>query len=123
VPGGRAALRELVQGRNGNRPTGVICSSDLMAIGALQEAAALGLRVPDDLSIVGFDGIDAASWTQPPLTTVEQPIDEIARTAVAALRAQVERPEELQPSYVFRPQLREGGTTAPPAGAARRRRG
>jgi DNA-binding LacI/PurR family transcriptional regulator len=94
-----------------------------MAIGALQEAAALGLHVPDDLSIVGFDGIDAASWTQPPLTTVEQPIDEIARTAVAALRAQVERPEERQPSYVFRPQLRQGGTTAPPAETARRRRG
>ena len=44
----------------GDRPTGVICSNDLMAIGAVLEASALGLRVPDDLSIVGFDGIDAA---------------------------------------------------------------
>lgn len=123
VPGGRAALRKLVRSRNGDRPTGVICSSDLMAIGALQEAVALGLRVPEDLSIVGFDGIDAASWTQPPLTTVEQPIDEIARTAVAALRAQVERPEERQPSYVFRPQLRAGGTTASPGASPRRTRG
>lgn len=88
-----------------------------MAIGAMQGAVSAGLRVPDDLSVVGFDGIDAATWTQPPLTTVEQPIDEIARTAVADLRAQVERPVERQPSYVFRPRLRVGGTTAPPSSA------
>jgi DNA-binding LacI/PurR family transcriptional regulator len=96
----------------------VICSSDLMAIGALQETSAFGLEVPKDLSIVGFDGIDAASWTNPPLTTVEQPIDEIARTAVEALWGQVARPSERQPSYVFRPRLRIGGTTAPPSSAA-----
>ena len=99
------------------RPTGVICSSDLMAIGAVQEASSLGLRVPEDVSVVGFDGI-AAAWTQPPLTTVEQPIDEIARTAVDALRGQVERPERRQPSYLFRPRLRVGGTTAPPSAAS-----
>ena len=96
----------------------VICSSDLMAIGAMQEASARGLVIPHDLSIVGFDGIDASTWTNPPLTTVEQPIDEIARTAVEALRSQVERPSERQPSYVFRPRLRMGGTTAPPSSAA-----
>jgi DNA-binding LacI/PurR family transcriptional regulator len=115
VAGGREALGELMSLPGGERPTGVICSSDLMAIGAMQEAVAAGLGVPDDLSVVGFDGIDAATWTQPPLTTVEQPIDEIARTAVAALRAQVEQPAERQPSYVFRPRLRVGGTTAPPS--------
>lgn len=118
VGGGRDALRELASAPEDERPTGVICSSDLMAIGALQEAVALGLRVPEDLSVVGFDGIDAASWTSPPLTTVEQPIDEIARTAVQALWGQVERPSERQPSYVFRPRLRVGGTTAPPASAS-----
>ena len=95
----------------------MICSSDLMAIGALQEAGLRGLNVPDELSIVGFDGIDAATWTNPPLTTVEQPIDEIARTAVEALWGQVARPSERQPSYVFRPRLRVGGTTAPPSNA------
>jgi DNA-binding LacI/PurR family transcriptional regulator len=114
VPGGRKALRELLAKPPAARPTGVICSSDLMAIGAMQEAAALGLHVPGDLSVVGFDGIDAATWTEPPLTTVEQPIQEIARTAVSALRSQVERPVERQPSYVFRPRLRVAGTTAPP---------
>lgn len=118
VPGGRTALRSLMERPENERPSGVICSSDLMAIGAVQEAFALGLRVPDDLSVVGFDGIDAANWTQPPLTTVVQPIDEIARTAVAALRAQGDEPAERQPSYVFRPRLRVGGTTAPPSAAS-----
>ena len=118
VGGGREALRELLSQPPGERPTAVMCSSDLMAIGALQEASALGLSVPRNLSIVGFDGIDAATWTNPPLTTVEQPIDEIARSAVEALRGQVERPFERHPSYVFRPRLRAGGTTAPPSSAA-----
>jgi DNA-binding LacI/PurR family transcriptional regulator len=112
VAGGREALRALIERQNGNRPTGVICSNDLMAIGALQEAIALGLRVPDDLSIVGFDGIEAGTWTQPTLTTVEQPIDEIADTAVSALQTLIDEPDQAVPSFAFRPQLRIGGTTA-----------
>jgi DNA-binding LacI/PurR family transcriptional regulator len=114
VAGGRSALRALLDASNGDRPTAVICSNDLMAIGALQEAATLGLGVPDELSIVGFDGIEAASWTQPALTTVEQPIDEIAETAIEALQALVDDPGQTLPSYVFRPTLRVGGTTAAP---------
>lgn len=113
VEGGRVALRALIE--RGSLPTGVICSNDLMAIGALQEAASLGVRVPDELSIVGFDGIEAASWTQPPLTTVEQPIEDIAETAIQALQAQISDPGQALPNYVFRPQLRPGGTTAIPA--------
>ncbi len=114
VDGGRRALRQLLDARVGERPTAVICSSDLMAIGALQEAWAAGLDVPGNLSIVGFDGTEAATWTQPPLTTVEQPIDEIARTAVGALRRLITEPDAAQPNYLFRPRLVEGGTTAPP---------
>ena len=116
VAGGRQAMRRLIELADG-RPTAVICSSDLMAIGAMLEAASHGLRVPDDLSVVGFDGIDAATWTQPPLTTVEQPIDVIAKTAIAALRAQIDDPEHAHPKYAFRPHLRRGGTTGPPAAA------
>jgi alanine racemase len=111
VEGGRRALRALIDA-GGEPPTSVMCSNDLMAIGVLQEAAARGLRVPEDLSVVGFDGIDAAAWTQPPLTTIEQPIGDIARTAVAALRRLIEQPGEAVASYVFRPRLRVAGTTA-----------
>jgi DNA-binding LacI/PurR family transcriptional regulator len=112
--GGRHAIRALVESDGDDCPTAVICSNDLMAIGALQEATLLGLCVPDDLSIVGFDGIDATAWTQPPLTTVEQPIDEIAETTITALGALMREPHATLPRYVFRPRLRLGGTTAPP---------
>jgi DNA-binding LacI/PurR family transcriptional regulator len=113
VDDGRAALRWLLEREA--PPTGVICSSDLMAIGVLQEAAARGLRVPEDLSVVGFDGIDAAAWTSPPLTTVEQPIDQIAETAVNALRTLIAEPEKPLPDYSFRPRLRVRESTAAPA--------
>jgi len=118
VDGGRRVLRELLEAHPGEPPTGVICSNDLMAIGVLQEAAALGLRVPQDLSVVGFDGIEAAEWTQPALTTVEQPIDVIAKTAIAALNTQIDNPGQTPANSVFRPRLRLGGTTAPPSSAA-----
>ena len=111
VAGGREAAHDLLDGRT--RPTGVICSNDLVAIGVLQEAIALGLRVPEELSIVGFDGI-AAAWTQPHLTTVEQPIEQIADTALEALRGLIEQPDVELPSFIFRPRLRLGGTSAPP---------
>lgn len=113
VAGGRRAMRELLA-LGDVRPTGVMCSSDLMAIGALQEARAAGLRVPDDLSIVGFDGIDAAGWTDPPLTTIEQPIEEIAETAVAMLGNLIDNPAAARPNITFRPRLRVGSSTAPP---------
>jgi DNA-binding LacI/PurR family transcriptional regulator len=111
VAGGRAALASLLD--RDNAPTAVICSSDVMAIGVLQEAGDRGLRVPRDLSVVGFDGI-AAEWTQPRLTTIQQPIAEIAETAVQALRRLIEEPARPLPQFVFSPQLRVGGSTAPP---------
>jgi DNA-binding LacI/PurR family transcriptional regulator len=113
VEGGRRGLRALLDAEGGP-PTSVMCSNDLMAIGVLQEAAARGLAIPGDLSVVGFDGIEAAAWTQPPLTTIEQPITDIARTAVGTLQRMIERPGEPVASHVLRPRLRRGGTTAPP---------
>jgi len=107
---GRQALRALLELESA--PTGVICSSDLMAIGVLQEAAARGLRVPADLSVVGFDGIEATAWTSPPLTTVEQPIEEIAETAVNALRSLIAEPDKPLPDYSFRPRLKVRASTA-----------
>jgi DNA-binding LacI/PurR family transcriptional regulator len=112
VGDGREALRALLD--MASPPSGVICSSDLMAIGVLQEATAAGLRVPEDLSVVGFDGIEAAAWTSPPLTTVEQPIEEIAETAVTALRTLIVEPEKPLPDYSFRPKLAVRASTAPP---------
>jgi DNA-binding LacI/PurR family transcriptional regulator len=111
VDGGRSALRALLAAPGGP-PTGVVTSSDLMAIGVLIEAAEQGLRVPEDISVVGFDGIEAASWTRPGLTTVEQPIADIAETAVAALRRLIDEPARPLPDFVFRPKLRVRASTA-----------
>ncbi|HEY6054929.1 MAG TPA: LacI family DNA-binding transcriptional regulator [Gaiellaceae bacterium] len=117
--GGRRALAELLS--RPEPPTGVICSSDLMAIGVMHEAALRGLRVPEQLSVVGFDGIDPARWTIPPLTTVEQPIVQIADTAVRTLMSLIENPSRPLPNSYFRPQLRVRGTTGAPLGARRTR--
>ena len=83
-----------------------------MAIGVLQARRGLGMRVPEDLSVVGFDGIEATSWTNPALTTIEQPIAEIAQTAVDTLRTLIEDPKALPNSY-FRPNLRVRSSTGP----------
>jgi DNA-binding LacI/PurR family transcriptional regulator len=110
VEGGLRAGKKLLSMHD--RPTGIICSNDLMAIGVLQAAAHFGISVPGELSVVGFDGIEAASWTNPPLTTIEQPIDEIAQTAVDTLRTLIEDPKALPNSY-FRPNLRVRSSTGP----------
>jgi DNA-binding LacI/PurR family transcriptional regulator len=115
LEGGRASARALLGRRD--RPTAVICSSDVIAIAVLQVARELGLRVPADLSVVGFDGIEAAAWVQPELTTIEQPIDEIASTAVDLLRTVIAEPTRSLPRVLVQPRLRAGGSTAAPAPA------
>jgi DNA-binding LacI/PurR family transcriptional regulator len=110
---GRRALCTLLAG---NDPTAVICSSDVIAIGVVQEARAAGLRVPEDLSVVGCDGIDAAYWVDPPLTTVEQPIKAIAATAVELLQSVMAEPATFRPRVLLQPKLRVGRSTAPAPG-------
>jgi DNA-binding LacI/PurR family transcriptional regulator len=111
IEGGGRALGELLDRRD--RPTAVICSSDVMAIGALHEAARRGLGVPDDLSIVGFDGIDATKWSVPELTTVAQPIAQIADIAIETLERLIEEPGRSLPNSYFRPDLRVRASTGP----------
>ncbi|HVS84960.1 MAG TPA: LacI family DNA-binding transcriptional regulator [Gaiellaceae bacterium] len=119
VDGGRRALATLLA--KPEPPTGVICSSDLMAIGALREAARRGIRVPEELSIVGFDGIEATTWTEPPLTTVEQPIQQIADQTVETLLSLIENPDRPVPNSYFRPVVRARASTAAPGGRAKAR--
>jgi LacI family transcriptional regulator len=67
------------------RPTAIVCFNDKVAVGVLSAAAERGLRVPADLSVVGFDDIDVSQATTPRLTTVRQPLQELGRMAVTAL--------------------------------------
>jgi DNA-binding LacI/PurR family transcriptional regulator len=87
--GGDAALRTLMSLET--PPTAVVCSTDHLATGVLHAAAATGLTVPADLSVVGFDDIPMAQFTVPPLTTVHMPVAEM--TAVAARLAMDEGEE------------------------------
>lgn len=80
VPGGREAAGRLFD--LAVRPTAVFTSSDLTAAGLYQEAAARGLRIPDDVSVIGFDDIPVCEMMSPPLTTIRQPLYEMARAAV-----------------------------------------
>lgn len=68
-----------------NRPTAVMCGNDVLAIGALHAAARMGLNVPDDVSITGFDDIELAEVTQPPLTTVHVPHEKMGALAAHTL--------------------------------------
>ena len=72
------------------RPTAVVCFNDKVAVGVLEAATARGLRVPQDLSVAGFDDIDVSRATSPRLTTVRQPLQEMGRTAVTMLMRQLD---------------------------------
>jgi len=92
LEGGVAAMGTLLAGKE--MPTAVVCSNDMTAIGVLHKSYRAGLRVPDDLSVIGFDDIHIAQVTMPPLTTVQMSRYALAKAAVAALRAQVEEPQQ-----------------------------
>jgi LacI family transcriptional regulator len=66
-------------------PTAIFACSDEMALGAYEALYERGLRTPDDISVVGFDDLDAARWAVPPLTTVRQPLTEMAGMATRML--------------------------------------
>lgn len=79
IEGGRTALREIFD--RGMKPTGIVCGSDMLALGAMQECRARGLKIPRDISIIGFDDLDFAVHLDPPLSTVEVPSWDLGRTA------------------------------------------
>lgn len=87
------------------RPTAIFACNDMMSIGVIRAAAELGLRVPADLSIVGFDNIELASYTTPPLTTVHQPKLEIGRLAVEQVLERMQIPALAPRHTVLAPSL------------------
>jgi LacI family transcriptional regulator, galactose operon repressor len=93
--GGEAALERLLA--VSPPPSAVLACNDMMAIGVLRAARKAGLHVPDDLSVVGFDDIPLASAVSPALTTVAQPITELASHSVQILLARMQNSEEGQP--------------------------
>jgi LacI family transcriptional regulator len=100
------------------RPTAVVCFNDKVAVGVMEAAAARGLRVPEDLSVTGFDDIDVSRATTPRLTTVRQPLQEMGRTAVTMLMRQLDgHPHEaLSMELETRLVVRESTGPAPGSG-------
>ena len=88
IDGGFRAMQELLACPV--RPTAVLCSNDLTAMGALRAVRRAGLQVPVDISIVGFDDIHLAEFTEPPLTTVRLPREELARKAFYSLLHEIQ---------------------------------
>lgn len=80
---GRASLPGLLAGRTG--PTAVFCANDIIAIGAMNTAHEMGVRVPGDIALVGFDDLEQASWPVFDLTTIKVPFQAMLRSAVAML--------------------------------------
>jgi LacI family transcriptional regulator len=103
------------------RPTALICSNDMTAIGVLRAVYMAGLRVPEDLSVIGLDDIDFAEFTLPPLTTIRLSRQELAKAAFDALLLQAESAagnngtKVIQREFLVSTSLVVRGSTAPPA--------
>ncbi|MFC4492972.1 LacI family DNA-binding transcriptional regulator [Streptomyces ovatisporus] len=120
VEGGHAAADDLLN----EGCTGLVCGSDLMALGAVRAARARGLDVPRDVSVVGYDDSELIAFTDPPLTTVRQPVRAMANAAVHTLLEEIRQNPVPQTEFVFQPELVVRGSTGQaPHGAGRPRAG
>ncbi|MFE1248312.1 LacI family DNA-binding transcriptional regulator [Streptomyces sp. NPDC058735] len=100
---GRRAMAELLERHPG--VDAVLAASDTMAAGALAVLRAAGRRVPEDVAVIGFDDFELARHTDPPLTTVRQPLEEIGRTMVRLLLEEMEQPEAAWRHVILRTRL------------------
>jgi len=109
LEGGRAAASRLLR----QSVTGIICASDVLALGAILAARRAGLSVPGDVSVVGYDDSAFMNCTDPPLTTVRQPIEAMGRAVVALLVSQIESAARPAEELLFEPELVVRGSTGP----------
>ncbi|MET9444313.1 LacI family DNA-binding transcriptional regulator [Streptomyces sp. NPDC006610] len=110
LEGGQAAASRLLA----RGVTGIVCGSDPLALGAVRAARRHGLRVPSDVSVVGFDDSAFMTCTEPPLSTVRQPIEAMGRAAVDLLCAQILGTQAHPGELLFEPELVVRASTAPP---------
>jgi LacI family repressor for deo operon, udp, cdd, tsx, nupC, and nupG len=109
MEGARVAATKLVE----RGVTGIICASDVLALGAIRAARRLGRSVPGDVSVVGFDDSAFMTCTDPPLTTVRQPIEMMGQAAVDLLVSQIDEAREFSDELLFEPELVVRGSTGP----------
>jgi LacI family transcriptional regulator len=102
---GRSAGERLAGLPGRRRPTAAFCANDLLALGLLQQGITAGLRVPDDLAIVGFDDIEFAAAAAVPLTSVRQPRQELGRAAAQLVLDEATDPDHQHQQLFFTPEL------------------
>ena len=105
VASGRSAGERLAGIPSARRPTAAFCANDLVALGLLQQATSAGLRVPDQLAIVGYDDIEFAAAAAVPLTSVRQPRQELGRAAADLVLDEASNPAHQHQQVVFTPEL------------------
>lgn len=110
LEGGQAAATRLLE----RGVTGIICAGDPLALGAVRAARRRGLSVPGDVSVVGYDDSAFMNCTEPPLTTVRQPIEAMGRAAVELLSVQIGGRAVPSDELLFEPELVVRGSTAQP---------
>ena len=95
--------------------TALLCHNDDVAIGAMQALNAAGLKVPDDVSVVGFDGTEVGEYSSPQLTTIEVPLQQMGKVAIGLLQKQIEVDEVIVGHKVLPTQLRVRESTSAPS--------
>ncbi|MEU3997821.1 substrate-binding domain-containing protein, partial [Streptomyces fungicidicus] len=108
IEGGHAAASRLIE----RGVTGFICASDPLALGVVRAARRKGLDVPERISVVGYDDSALMNCTEPPLTTVRQPIEAMGRAVVELLNAQINGSTVAPDELLFEPELVVRGSTA-----------
>jgi DNA-binding LacI/PurR family transcriptional regulator len=111
-PSGKKAMESLLQ--VSPRLTAVVCGNDWMAVGAMEAIYQKGLRIPEDISVFGFDDIDTAQWVTPPLTTMRQPTQQIGAKAAELLIEQIETGKRECEVVLFPAELVVRHSVAPP---------
>lgn len=105
IESGRIGARELILRASGQRPEAIFATNDLVALGALQELVRAGLKVPEDVALVGYDDIEFAASATVPITSVRQPAAEMGQRAADLLISTIEDPQAPVVHPVFTPTL------------------
>ncbi len=109
IEGGQATGRRLIEAGC----TGIVCASDPMALGVIRAARSMGLSIPHDVSVIGFDDSPVNAFMDPPLTSLRQPVGDMASVSITALVEQLRTGQHPTTEYLFAPELIVRGTTGP----------
>ncbi len=110
---GRRSFDQFYQFPEDQRPTAIICSSDLEAIGVMNAAEERGVIVGKDISVIGFDDVPMSQYLRPALTTLRQPISHVADLLVTMLKAKIENKPIKQTQHIVLPELVVRASTGP----------